>query len=190
MATTKGAPSKALTEADLRAVCALWTEAFPTAPDRDRYAEALARRARPDDDVLADEWIHSIVDADGNALAAARTFVRVIRVDGEPRRVLALAHVASSPRARGAGHGAAVVRLAFQRLRSGGGGDDLHESIFCSGVPAFYLKLGATQLPETLKLSYPSGAKPFHDPAMLRYALETAAPLPAGAVVDVNGDGW
>ena len=38
-------PTGDLSEEELRSVCALWSEAFPTAPGRDRYAEAVARLA-------------------------------------------------------------------------------------------------------------------------------------------------
>lgn len=63
-------------------------------------------------------------------------------------------------------------------------------SLYSGGVPDFYVKLGAVQLPNSLNFQQPPGAKPFVDATMLRYALETAPPLPSDATVDVNGDGW
>lgn len=94
----------------LRAVCAVWTAAFPTvrvqrgwSMGKDlkaspaagswprplfrgagtarhsplvRHLQSIRRRARANDDSFADEWIHAIIDDDdGQALAAARTFV-------------------------------------------------------------------------------------------------------------------
>ena len=175
-------PTGDLSEEELRAVCALWSEAFPTAPGRDRYAEAVARLATAG---ATAEMVHAVFERDGAGVAAARSFVRVVGVGGADRRVLALAHVASSPRARGRGLGAAVVRAAWARL--GGGLDDC---VFCSGVPAFYERLGAAPLARC-DVEYPSASsKRFVDPTMLRVATAEAEPWPPGATIRANGDGW
>lgn len=174
-----------LSEAELRSVCDLWTATFPTAATRDRYAEAVARLATA---AARDEEIHAVFASDGRCLAAARTFVRTCVVGETERDVLALAHVATAAAARKRGLGALVVRAAFERL----GRDGVDESVFCSGVPAFYAKLGAAVLPP-LEIAYPTPhAKRFVDPAMLRVATPKARPWPAGDRVFFapNGDGW
>lgn len=182
-----------LSEAELRSVCDLWTAAFPTPATRDRYAEAVARRATSD---ARDEEIHAIFASDGSCLAAARSFVRTVEVgdaDGEnaeERDVLALAHVATAPAARGRGLGVRVVKSAWERL--GRDGDGVEESLFCSGVPAFYEKLGAVAL-KPLAIAYPSEtSKRFADPTMLRAATRRSRPWPdvAGLRFVTNGDGW
>ena len=96
-------------EAVLRPVCAMWSAAFPTAAGRDRFGEADARRRLPATEQFSAEQVHCVFE-DGACLAAARSFVRVVKVGGAATRVLALAHVATSPTARGRGLGAAVVR--------------------------------------------------------------------------------
>lgn len=46
-------------------------------------------------------------------------------------------------------------------------------------------------MPSTLKIEYPNeDSKPFHDPALLRYALESAKEIKGEAIIQVNGDGW
>ena len=72
-------PTGDLSEEELRAVCALWSEAFPTAPGRDRYAEAVARLATAG---ATAEMVHAVFERDGACVAAARSFVRVVA----PRR--------------------------------------------------------------------------------------------------------
>ena len=72
-------PTGDLSEEELRAVCALWSEAFPTAPGRDRYAEAVARLATAG---ATAEMVHAVFERDGACVAAARSFVRVVGVGG------------------------------------------------------------------------------------------------------------
>ena len=91
-------PTDELSDSELRAVCDLWTSAFPTSAGRDRYAEAVERAATSR---ATSEMIHAVFEADGRCAAASRTFVRTVGVDGADRRVLALAHVASSPEHHG-----------------------------------------------------------------------------------------
>ena len=179
-------PTGDLSDCELRSVCALWSEAFPTAPGRDRYAEALARL---DGAAEAREQVHAVFEADGACVAAARTFVRVVSVGGGDRRVLALAHVATAPRARGRGLGALVFRAAMERLSTPD--DGVEESLFCTGVPAFYERLGAAVL-APLDVAYaPAGAKPFADPTFCRVATPKAPRWPDGPVVlRANGAGW
>ncbi|KAJ1461026.1 acyl-CoA N-acyltransferase [Pelagophyceae sp. CCMP2097] len=179
--------SFATSEADLAVlvqVAAVWTAAFPTAPGRDRYAEALVRRDGPDTPQRAAEHVHCIFEG-GHCVAAARSFVRVVLLDGTPTPVLALAHVATSPAARGRGLGAAVVQEAWKRLDA----KELPFSLFCTGVPAFYTKLGAVPYAPA-RVVYPDGAAPFHDDALLVYFAPGAAPPDAAMVLDAQGDGW
>lgn len=174
-----------LDEGMLRAVAKTWSEAFPTPPGRDRYAEALERRSLKATEAFANEWIHAIFEED-ECLAACRTFHRTVKVNGEPRKVLALAHVATSPKARGKGYGSTVVRSAFDtRLETA-----IPESLFCTGIPEFYhKKVGASTVTPTT-ITYPPNAKPFKDAAILRYAIPGAPTFPSDAILDAGGDGW
>ena len=61
-------PTGDLSDCELRSVCALWSEAFPTAPGRDRYAEALARL---DGAAEAREQVHAVFEADGACVVSA-----------------------------------------------------------------------------------------------------------------------
>lgn len=177
------AETQTLSDETLRKIAALWTSAFPTPPTRDRFAEAAARRDGRDA-AATREKIHYVLAADGTCLAAARSFRREVDVGGRPIIVLALAHVATSPAARGRGLGAAVVRSAWARL----GRDGVEECVFCTGVPDFYAKLGARKL-AARDVVYPAGAKRFVDPSLFRVATAAAADWPDGAL-DVRGDGW
>jgi len=75
----------------------------------------------------------------GGVLAHAAVFPREIATEDGPFRVQALAAVCTHPGHRGEGWGRAVVAAAFAQVDAG-----LYPlSLFQTGVPAFYAKLGA-----------------------------------------------
>lgn len=102
----RSSPTAQVPDDQLRAICKLWSEAFPTVRQCGRsclslqprgrlpaatasprlwhgafrvysaqYAHRSHRRTLTNRDSFADEWIHVVLDDDGAALAAARTFV-------------------------------------------------------------------------------------------------------------------
>lgn len=81
------------------------------------------------------------VERSGRLVAASQTFTREIRFEdsGQSLTVLALAGVCSHPESRGLGLGAQVVKSAFARL----GAEAIELSLFQTGVPNFYRKLGS-----------------------------------------------
>ena len=131
----------------------------------------------------ADDWVIHLDRLDGQSDVIATFFMGDLLLE---RRVLCLAHVATSPSARGRGLGAAVVRGAFSARLC----ESLPEALFCTGVPGFYEKLDCATL-APCDVVYPSeDLKKFVDPALMRFALPTAPAWPAGGALHVNGAGW
>ena len=131
----------------------------------------------------AEDWVIHLDRLDGQSDVIATFFMGDLLLE---RRVLCLAHVATSPSARGRGLGAAVVRGAFSARLC----ESLPEALFCTGVPGFYEKLDCATL-APCDVVYPSDdLKKFVDPALMRFSLPTAPAWPAGGALHVNGAGW
>ena len=87
--------------------------------------------------------LYTVTDGD-DVVAMAKTFARVVRaVDAAGSGstelpVMALAGVCSHPSRRGEGLGKGVVERCFTRVDRG----DFGVSLFQTGLPAFYEKLG------------------------------------------------
>jgi len=158
----------------------------PPSAERDlRHADTLTVRstAREGTVLLSASTSRVVVHLDGLVGDAAMATVDQSEVLAE-RRVLALAHVATSPSVRGRGLGAAVVRGAFAARLSEG----LPEALFCTGVPGFYAKLDCEEL-APCEVVYPSeGAKNFVDPSVMRFGA--GVPWPSGGALHLNGAGW
>ncbi|KAH8061747.1 hypothetical protein JL722_3701 [Aureococcus anophagefferens] len=168
-------PTGDLSEEELRAVCALWSEAFPTAPGRDRYAEAVARLATAG---ATAEMVHAVFERDGACVAAARPSSASAR----RRRPRALAHVVASSRARGR---ASAPPSSAPPGRASAAGSTTASSAAACGL------LAARRRAARCDVEYPSASsKRFVDPTMLRVATAEAEPWPPGATIRANGDGW
>ena len=159
----------------------------PPSAERDlRHADTLTVRStdREGTVLLSAAVARVVVHLDDLVGDAAMATVDQGEVLAE-RRVLALAHVATSPSVRGRGLGAAVVRGAFAARLSEG----LPEALFCTGVPGFYAKLDCVEL-APCEVVYPSeGAKKFVDPSIMRFGAGAPA-WPSGGALHLNGAGW
>ena len=94
--------------------------------------------------------------------------------------MVALASVCSDPKQRGSGYGAHVVTTALHAH------DPRIPVLFQTGVPAFYLKLGAREL-QREDGQRRDNRRPFWEPHTMVYPAE--ASWPAGEI-DLNGPGW
>ena len=85
------------------------------------------------------QLLRYLVIEQGEVLAQACTFLRVMKTEQGEQAVMALSGVCTDPDHRGRGFGAAVVRAAFARVDDG----TFPVSIFQTPVEVFYAKLGA-----------------------------------------------
>jgi predicted N-acetyltransferase YhbS len=197
MSTTSGPPpvvhlpSGDLARPQIEAIGRLIALAFPTPgyTPEDRitgYADACKRAAAETFAVFA---------PDGRALAHAWTFPREIATASGRLRVLALAGVCSDPEVRGAGLGRAVVLAAFARIEACG----CALSLFQTGVPDFYAKLGSrlvhNRFFDSLYVPPAPGARPTNGTRDEPWWNPHVMIHPAGASwpdgsIDLLGPGW
>ena len=118
------------------------------------------------------------------AVAAARTFHRVIFVAGRELNVLALASVCTDPSCRGEGLGRLIVTAAFKDVES----NKFDLSLFQTGVSEFYEKLNCRLIEnEILNRKSPESDPPFSDAHAMIYPSNYDWPE---GTVDLNGDGY
>lgn len=124
----------ALSPAQIRALWVLWHRVFPNphAILEQREARFLAAPVARDGEIF-------VVWDGGAPIATAAFFPREIRTAHGPLTVLALAGVCSAPERRGTGLGQRVTRAAFAEVDRG----RFAVSLYQTGVPDFYAKLGA-----------------------------------------------
>lgn len=127
-----------LTSEEWRRICVLFDQVWPTAdgPLVGQRAEDFRQRMIHDDREVFAAW------AGEDLVALAMAFAREIQTGRGALRVMALAGVCCTPEWRGQGWGAAVVRAAFAEVDRGAFG----LSLFQTGVPDFYRKIGAREV--------------------------------------------
>lgn len=118
-------------------------------------------------------------------VACARTFSRLIRRPDGEREVLALASVCVDPDHRGTGLGAQIVRLAFSAVDNG----RFEMSLFQTGVPEFYRKLGARTVDNRFwnSASGDASENPWWDPNVMIYPASVDWPK---GPVDLKGPAY
>ena len=122
-------------EAIVKLVTSVWPSKDKTLAERLRQFTSWVEENRQ-----AGLEVASFVAWDGNrAIAHARTFPRNIYTQSGAITVMGLAGVCVLPERRGEGLGKAVVLRAFGRVDSGA----FAVSLFQTGVPDFYRRLGA-----------------------------------------------
>ena len=115
-------------------------------------------------------------------VAISRSFPRIVADEfGRHFPVLALASVCTHPEHRGQGLGRSMVTAAWSRLNPG-----LPVSFFQTGVPAFYEKMGARHVRNSL-CNGKGDSQPFWEPYAMIYPAN--APWPESKI-DLLGPGW
>ena len=120
----------------------------------------------------------------GKAIAHAKTFARIVSVEGRSFPVLALATVCSDPDLRGHGLGKIITLKAFEQV---GREDSPSVSLFQTPVPGFYEKLNCRLV--TNRFVNPANkaapeANPWRDDYVMIYPAEFDWPE---GVVDLGG---
>lgn len=120
-------------------------------------------------------------------LAHAYSFARVVTclANSQSYRLLALASVCVSPEARGRGLGRDAVQEVFKRVST----EDFHGSLFQTGIPAFYEKLGAKQVRHEWINTVPVASERYAkwwEPAIMIWPATAAWPHD-GTTLDLNG---
>ncbi len=158
--------------AKAKQLCALWDEVWPNEDStalEERAADFLIDSSSEHRMQENSELFH-VVEFEDRIVAVARTYVREVCFEGTGRSglVLALAGVCSSPKLRGKGLGAMVVKDAFARL-----GPELPYCLYQTTVPAFYEKLGARLVENDFRNSYAADpqARPWWDKFVMVYGL-------------------
>jgi len=126
-----------------------------------------------------------LIREEGRIVSACNMFPRRIQTARGVLDVLALAGVKTHPDFRLRGHGAAVVRAAFQHVDNGA----FCASLFQTGVPGFYEKLGCRCVGNvfTNRLAENPAATPWWDKHCMVYPA--AYTWPEGPV-DLIGPAW
>lgn len=123
-----------------------------------------------------------------NPVASAETFPRTIKhSSGKTLEALGLAGVCVMPAHRGRGLGKLVVQKAFEQVDRG----EYPLSLFQTGVPTFYRRLGAVEVNNTFENSAIVAAPErslWWEPFVMVYP-GTAA-WPRDAIVDLNGPAY
>lgn len=83
-----------------------------------------------------------LIESGGELLAHAEIFPRTVRTSNGEMEVMALASVCTPPDRRGEGYGRRIVRKALEQVDNG----RFSVSLFQTGVPEFYAKLGAREV--------------------------------------------
>jgi predicted N-acetyltransferase YhbS len=131
---------------------AVWRLVYTAFPPKTESLEERVELSAADKDLLSRE---AFVVWEGDvALANATVFERMVETVRGPLEVMALAAVCCAPVRRGEGLGALVVSEAFKEVDAG----KYPVSLFQTGVPKFYEKLGARLVDNAFVNS-------LHDPA-------------------------
>lgn len=147
-----------------------------------------------DPDKSLDEIARSMIEAEeakcyyviwdeGQAIATAQTFSRLIRHEGGTLEVVALASVCVNEKFRGLGYGERIVREVFKTIDGSQGGVVL----FQTGVPDFYKKLDSVLVENRFWNSHDPTKSPWWDKYVMIYPKTTN--WPSGAI-DLNGSGY
>jgi len=122
--------------------------------------------------------------ADRTLLGCAATGLRTMRIAGSEVGVMKLGGVAVESVQRGGGIGRALVQAAFGRVDKG----EFQLSLFQTGVPGFYEKLGCGRVENPVINSFNPGVPPFWDRYVMAYP---ASRLPEKRqVIDLLGPGY
>ena len=126
-----------------------------------------------------------LIRLDGRIVAACNLLPRRIQTAAGTLDVLALAGVKTHPEFRLHGYGAAVVRAAFAHVDNGAFG----ASLFQTGVPGFYEKLGCRCVDNAFfnSLGEDAAVTPWWDKFIMIYPAAFA--WPAGKM-DLRGPAW
>jgi predicted N-acetyltransferase YhbS len=175
----------ALSHDQLKAVWTLVYTAFP--PRTETIEEQVARSIASED---RNQWEAFVVWDGEVALANAMVFKRTIATARGPLDVMALAAVCAAPERRGEGLGRAVVAEAFKEVDAGA----YLVSLFQTGVPGFYEKLGARLVDNSFTNSrhvptdrHGSADAPWWEPFVMIYPANYD--WPAGGI-DLLGAGY
>ncbi len=125
---------------------------------------------------------HFLISEGNKAIAHARIFPREIYTPDGLLKVAALASVCVDANHRGEGLGAAVVRCAFEMV--------VPVSLFQTGVPGFYERLGARSVDNKFVNSgcdKDAEASPWWDKYVMIYPGEYRWPE---GIIDLNGPGY
>ncbi len=169
-------------------------------PEQARAIVCLTNAIWPEQDKTVDQLVAELMEHAGQLEAArrlvvwesdrviahARTFVRTIHGDCRSLNVLALATVCTDPAWRGRGLGAAIVQRAFTQLNP----NRLPVSLFQTGVPDFYIKLGGRIVDNRFVNSRDADKgqnNPWWDDQVMIYPAQFD--WPAGTI-DLNGPGY
>lgn len=170
-----------LKRSELEEIVQLWVRVWP---QKDRTVDEMEKNDFP---VGSSHQAHLARDS-GLLVAVARTFEREIEfvASRERRTVLALAGVCSDPEWRGRGLGATVVKDALSRVDEG----EYPLSLYQTGVPEFYEKLGAgiveNRFINSLNETDPE-ANPWWDDYLMIYPASSAWD---DGLVDLLGPGY
>lgn len=127
-----------------------------------------------------------VVWEENDAIAHAKIFPRTIFSDKMKIKVLALASVCTAVGRRGQGYGKAVVEQAFRFVDQ----SEFELSLFQTGIPAFYEKLGARSIHNTFinsKNELNPDANPWWDEYIMIYPSNFNFPR---GIIDLNGPGY
>ncbi|MFW6061480.1 MAG: GNAT family N-acetyltransferase [Planctomycetota bacterium] len=174
-------PLPDLTRADAVALYRLAHIVWENAPDPEAKADALLAAAGGPS---APGQLH-LVRGSGGIIAKAHSFGREIATPRGRLRVMALAGVCSAPDHRGEGLGKAVAQAALARVDGG----EFPLSLFQTGVPDFYRKLGARCVGNRFVDSQADDpqANPWWNDYVMIYPAE--ADWPEGEI-DLLGPAW
>jgi predicted N-acetyltransferase YhbS len=180
-----------LTEAQALAIVTLVNSVWPT-PDKalTELVQELRGSGREmaaiGSEKTSEARLHFVVWEEDRAIAHAVTFPREISTPRAALSAMGLASVCVDPDRRGQGLGAAVARSAFQLVDGG----SFPLSLFQTGVPGFYIKLGARTVTNRF-VNSANAADPERNPWWEKYVMIYPAHYawPEGTV-DLNGPGY
>ena len=132
------------------------------------------------------EVISFVVWEGDQAIAQARTFPRLIHTQATDLVIMGLAGVCVLPERGGEGFGMDIVRKAFERVDGG----DFPLTLFQTGVPGFYIKLGAKSVTNRFvnrQDTEAPDANPWWDPNVMIYPAGAAWPE---GTIDLNGPAY
>lgn len=115
-------------------IAALNSTVWPPNPDAPAI-EMTPVSERPDRYTVA-------VELEGRIVAAAEGFTREVSCGDRRMKILALCGVCTLPECRGRGYGAIVVKKVLELMDKGG----YEAALWQTGVPDFYVKLGACEV--------------------------------------------
>jgi predicted N-acetyltransferase YhbS len=183
-------PDESLSEGQIQAIATLLDRVWPK--DLDSLSELVGlfmekrRRRRVSDPRSTRPPQRHLVWRESDLMAHALTFERSVVAEGEEVAVMALSQVCVSPNARGGGLGRAVALHALRRVDE----KEFQLSLFQTGVPDFYRKLGARVVENSFVDStnrLAPDANPWSDEWIMIYPSDSGWPR---GTVDLNGPAY